>query len=385
MAENVKKRKVIESPGKKRGWAVFSAILVVAVLAFSISPIIGCINERRDEAADSRVVATVNGIDITVGDVSASVFQARQEMAMEYPEFFSMFDGTANDYDEEFAPGVTVAQALRERAARAAAFNILIAQEAERLEIALTADDFENINRMVESDRAVLDGQQQNGFNIALAEVGFRGARDLARMLRNQMLMSEVIEAIVDNPAEFARFEAYMEDAEENDSDLLGAQHILSGLGSHPDGRPIMRNEADAEAIAAARSRADGIMARINAGEDFETLMFEYSTDPGLAGNPQGYTFGPNQMVPEFEQGTRALAIGQISGVISAPHGYHIIRRVEPQADPQEEIQRMSMAVLDGFIAMVDDAEIVFLPALADIWLGTAYDERNNSDDNDEE
>jgi len=373
MAQNVKERTVVENRGKNRARIALSAILVIAVLALSIAPIIGCFGSCNDEnihddASRGRVVATVNGIDITEGDVVSSLLVARIELQSEYPQFFSPFDGSVSDYNAELASGVTVAQALRERAVRVAAVSVLMEQEAQRLGVELTREDLDMINSMVEGSREELDANETDGFNIALAEVGFRNASDLSRMFRHQALMSTVLEAIAGNPAEFARFEQYL------GSNLLGAQHILSGLGSHPDGRPIMRHEADAEAIAAANARANGIMTRINAGEDFETLMFEYSTDPGLAGNPQGYTFGPNQMVPEFEQGTRDLEIGEISGVISAPHGYHIIRRVEPEI-PEPNMQSMMMAALQGFEAMVEDADIVFLPVLSEIWLGTAYDE----------
>lgn len=59
----------------------------------------------------------------------------------------------------------------------------------------------------------------------------------------------------------------------------------------------------------------------------FDTLMYEYSEDPGFITYPNGYTFGPNTMVIEFENGTKALNEYEISHPIESQYGYHIIMR----------------------------------------------------------
>ena len=52
------------------------------------------------------------------------------------------------------------------------------------------------------------------------------------------------------------------------------------------------------------------------------------SEDTGLAANPDGYAFTTGEMVQEFEDATRALEPGQISGLVESSYGYHIILRL---------------------------------------------------------
>ena len=74
---------------------------------------------------------------------------------------------------------------------------------------------------------------------------------------------------------------------------------------------------------------AESILARIDKGEDFDSLMQEFSKDPGLESKPDGYTFRKGEFVPEFESVTIELEIGEISGIVESNYGLHIIQRIE--------------------------------------------------------
>ena len=65
----------------------------------------------------------------------------------------------------------------------------------------------------------------------------------------------------------------------------------------------------------------------------FDELILEYGEDPGMFSNPDGYTFEPGVMVPEFTAGTQALGLGEMSEPIRAHHGYHIILRLPVEID----------------------------------------------------
>ena len=77
---------------------------------------------------------------------------------------------------------------------------------------------------------------------------------------------------------------------------------------------------------AAARSRAEDLLARVRAGEDFAALATEYSQDPGSAeaGGDLGW-FRRGLMVDEFDDAAFSLLEGGISDVVETDFGYHII------------------------------------------------------------
>jgi len=172
------------------------------------------------------------------------------------------------------------------------------------------------------------------------------------------------IYAIIDNPDMFAQFESYMPE----------------------------------DTFAAVLEKAEELLERALAGEDFDTLIQTYGEDPGMITYPDGYTFVRGDMVPEFESATIELEIGEISGLVISDFGIHIIKRTEP--DPENIMSQsratpdvaaedllgaqhillmgselssedmMVEAVLYAFEAKQATADIVFLAALDDIPLG---------------
>lgn len=80
--------------------------------------------------------------------------------------------------------------------------------------------------------------------------------------------------------------------------------------------------------IAERRERAQSLLARIRAGEDFATLARENSEDKGSA-STGGELPRPAQkgtLVPPFEKAAWALKPGETSEVVRTRFGYHVIR-----------------------------------------------------------
>lgn len=91
--------------------------------------------------------------------------------------------------------------------------------------------------------------------------------------------------------------------------------------------------DADAATVKAARKKAEALLTRISAGEDFAELARKNSDDPASAakGGDLGY-FGKGVMAPAFEDTVFKMQPGQVSEVVKSPFGFHIIKLTDIRA-----------------------------------------------------
>lgn len=111
----------------------------------------------------------------------------------------------------------------------------------------------------------------------------------------------------------------------QGNADQIRAAHVLvmhRDSARVPPGITRSREEA--------RQRAEEVLRRARAGEDFAALARSMSDEPGheeKAGDLG--RFGRGTMVAPFEAAAFALRPGQISDIVETPFGYHVIRRSE--------------------------------------------------------
>lgn len=299
------------------------------------------------------VVGTVHGRNVYYGDVAVFINQAVDFLAWDYFDLFGDFDF---DFESQFDDDRTFGNVVREEALRFAAFTNIADDLADQLGIVLSEDDYLQAQ---EYHEFLLTQMTLEDLEEALRRDRIQGIDHLLHLYLSQIRFGHMVDYLIDNPDRFEYF----------------------GFDNYLPEEPV-----DATAL------ATELLERARAGEDFDYLILTYGQDPGMAFNPEGYTFASGTMVPEFEEATLLLEIGEISGLVPSQFGYHIIKRAEPDPDnimgrvPGEDeelmgakhilIQHPEVATLEdrkveaiftGLEERAMAAELVLLPALLEI------------------
>ena len=145
------------------------------------------------------------------------------------------------------------------------------------------------------------------------------------------------------------------------------AKHIL--LKTVDTSKPITDEDGnqtgeyeplDDAVVAEKKALAEDLVSQLQAAADkaalFDQLMAEYSEDTDSSGNlngPDGYTAAPGQMVAPFEEAAKALAVGEVSGIVESPYGYHIILRLplDPADFREDYVAKLMNDRYQGWLA----------------------------------
>jgi len=132
-----------------------------------------------------------------------------------------------------------------------------------------------------------------------------------------KLISTEVRSKILVTQAEIkAYYEEHLEDYKKLEE--LRARHIFIPV---PEG-------ASPKVVAAARKKAEEILAQLEQGADFEQLARKYaSASSGNTWGDLGY-FTRGQLMPELEAVVWNLQPGQ-AGLVHTPFGYHIVQVTE--------------------------------------------------------
>jgi peptidyl-prolyl cis-trans isomerase D len=133
------------------------------------------------------------------------------------------------------------------------------------------------------------------------------------------------------------------------DEELRGLYEAGKDRFTQPERRHVrhiliaLDPKADQAVQDAAKEKITQIRKRIDGGEDFASLAKELSEDPGSAG--QGGDLGlieQGVMDPAFDKAAFSLEVGQVSGPVRSPFGYHLIEvtEIEPKVtEPFEKVK----------------------------------------------
>jgi peptidyl-prolyl cis-trans isomerase D len=195
---------------------------------------------------------------------------------------------------------------------------------------------------MVVSDQEVKDLYTYANEKVKISYVTFSPADYLSSVVVDKTSMNKYFEAHKENfrmpakikityvsegPEEFKNqvkvdedeIKTYYEDNPNNfkEEKQVKAKHILFKLSSG----------ATAETEKSVKAKAEKVLEKARAGEDFSKLAKEYSEDESTKdnGGDLGY-FKKGQMVSAFENAAFSLPKGGLSSLVKTSFGYHIIK-----------------------------------------------------------
>ncbi len=187
---------------------------------------------------------------------------------------------------------------------------------AKELGIALTDADRRQIDANIEAYIYSEYGGSYDSF-LRMLDANYCTADLFTRLAYNNELIQRVRNAFLASPA-----------AKVTDEDVK-THAIEKGVLCIKEIYFAVDEDMSETDVAAQQALAESVLARIQNGEDFDTLMRQY-TNTAVESGESGYAFEPGSYITEVEEATKALEVGGISDVIASSMGFHIVIRLEP-------------------------------------------------------
>ena len=205
--------------------------------------------------------------------------------------------------------------------------------------------------------KAIKESMGEENFKKAL-EDSFLTESDVRELVEQQLIMEKLFNHVT---RDVAVEEAALREFYEENKQYLITMKVSHILIEARDGT------ATAEEKQAAKEKAQGLIARLNAGEDFAELARQYSDDPGTAkdGGKMEYSFTENDVYldPKFTRGSYKLSVGEYSQEpVESSFGYHIIL-----AEEKRETFEQLREEIEGYI-LHDKKNVVFDEYFAKIY-----------------
>ncbi len=317
------------------------------------------------------IVFTVNGTEVRWQDYFSWIYN----IVMQYEMYYGAQDIWDAPSDDSYGTMEASFKAYAELISLRYAF---VTSEAARLGVELSEEDLAGIDAAYKADAEYYTSNGVANFEDFLKET-FMDEEYYRYIIAAQYYYRNLFVNEYGEDGANISDEEVMEFIDANQ--ILHAKHILF-LTLDNQNLPL-DDAAKSEKLAAAESALNELKSIADIEQRlarFDVLMNELSEDTGLATNPNGYYFAPNEMVAEFENGTKALADYEVSDVIESPYGYHIILRLPIQPDDIYE-QGMSFRFLTAsgnfdtkFTNDLSQAEIIYTEKFENLKLEDIFD-----------
>lgn len=275
--------------------------------------------DTNKEANSENYVGTVAGEKITVPEYKFMLTYEQKQMLADAgidstnSETKEIFWNTINDgQDKKLIAKENALDRLKELKIvliKAKEENLQL-DENELSEVKLFIEDF--IAMEGEGDKAKAEQRCVEAFGVNLA--------DLEEIYKEYYLVGKFATETA------KRIEIKEEDLkdyyEKNSIERVTVKHVLI-LTQDESGKPLSGEEK-----AKKKELADDILKRAKSGEDFVSLVSEFSEDPGSNTDGGEYTFGRGQMVKEFEDWSFSAKEGDL-GIVETEYGYHVMKFIK--------------------------------------------------------
>jgi len=232
----------------------------------------------------------------------------------------------------------------------------LLLSKAIENKVTLSKEDIEKINNSITDmikqagDKATVEKQIKEYYNVNLSEyIAFLKEFELV----NKYLQGELKKIVIADEDVTKAYEDGKSSLEE-----VTVKHILLLTTT---GQGI---ELPTDKLEEIKKKADMILLKVKAGEDFTSLVKQYSEDPGSIETGGEYTFVRGKMVKEFEDWSFQAKAGD-TGIVKTSYGYHIMKfiRMSTIEDAKASItDNLKKEAMNGYInKLLSDTKFIVI------------------------
>lgn len=277
-------------------------IVALAMAAFLGMAAVGCSSGPKGE----EVVATVNGKEITVKEYETNLALFKQSIESLY--------GTSI-WDTEIEKGVKYKDKFKELMVDQIADIEIIYDQAKKDNLLPTEEEvntkFKELKANIDAD----ENYKKSLENIGVTDEFLKKQQEQDLALNNFKENFDKTTTVSDE-----EIQNYYDKDKENFYQVKASHILISTLDEN--GKELSDDKKKE-----AKAKAEEVLKKIEAGEEFAALAKEYSADTGSAaeGGDLGY-FKKGVMVAEFEDAAFGLEAGEVSDIVETQFGYHIIK-----------------------------------------------------------
>lgn len=341
----------------KQSFRRLAAVLLSGALILSLSACGGSDDSGdgsnsstpKENPAASELAMTVNGHEVETGLYAASYLYGKYNVESMMTQY-----GISDPWNSE--DGDTYKEQLNDVAYNQTVALFAVADQFEAAGLTLTDEDRGDISTAREQ----------------LKDFGF--TEDLTRQFSDYYTMLDKLDVYYFGEGgtmapEEAEIEEYYQ------QNYMRAKHVLISTRDESQ-----QDITDEDTLADLEAKAKDIAQRARGGEDFDSLVSEYSEDPGSSANPDGYLFTSGEMITEFEDGVKALEINEISEPVKSIYGWHIIQRLPLRDEDRSSVFSNIVQAITGMdmnsllTQWINEAEVTKEPVMDQITFDTVDD-----------